>query len=150
MSKASLVHPSWYQIDKGTAFLSLQVLKDDHFHPKAIIGLARGGLVPAVIMSHLLEIKMFPVSYSSKKGNGEYKAYENVLPAFPVTWDILIVDDICDTGYTMREVNDFYREAGHVTKTATLYHKEGAVITPNFVWQSIPKDANWIEFPWEL
>lgn len=150
MSKATLAHPSWYQIDKGAAYLSLKVTQDDHFKPKAIIGLARGGLVPAVIMSHLLQVKMFPISYSSKQGNGEYKEYENVLPTFPITWDLLIVDDICDTGYTMREVDHVYRDSGHVVRTATLYYKDGAVITPDYVWQSIPKDANWIEFPWEL
>jgi hypoxanthine phosphoribosyltransferase len=149
MSKATLVHPSWNQIEKGTSFLSLKVAQGaGNFKPKAIIGLARGGLVPAVIMSHLLDVKMFPVSYSSKKG--EYKGHENILPEFPITWDILIVDDICDTGYTMKEVDKFYCLNGNVVRTAALYHKEGAVITPDYIWQSIPKDANWIEFPWEL
>lgn len=149
MSKANLVHPSWYQVDKGAAYLSLKVAQDD-FHPMAIIGLARGGLVPAVIMSHLLQVKMFPVSYSSKKGNGEYKEYENRLPTFPITWDLLIVDDICDTGYTMREVAHTYKESGHNVRTAVLYYKEGSVFLPDFIWQSLPLDANWIEFPWEL
>jgi hypoxanthine phosphoribosyltransferase len=148
--KATLVHPSWTQVEKGAAFLSIKVSQDTNYKPKAIIGLARGGLVPAVIMSHLLQVKMFPVSYSSKKGNGEYKEYENVLPEFPITWDILIVDDICDSGYTMKEVDKFYRLNGNVVRTAALYHKEGAVITPDYIWQTIPKDANWIEFPWEL
>ncbi len=146
--KATLVHPSWTNVEKGAAFLSLKV--SQHFTPKAIIGLARGGLVPAVIMSHLLEIKMFPVSYSSKNGNGEYKAYDNALPELPITWDILVVDDICDSGYTMKEVVKHYRDVGHVVKAAVLYHKDGSVYNPEFAWQRIPHDADWIEFPWEL
>lgn len=148
--KAPLVYPSWAQVEKGAAFLSVKVVQDTHIHPQAIIGLARGGLVPSVIMSHILEVKMFPVSYSSKHGNGEYKKHDNVLPSFPITWDILIVDDICDTGYTMREVDHFYRENGHVVKTATLYYKTGAVFKPNFIWQQIEADSGWITFPWEL
>jgi hypoxanthine phosphoribosyltransferase len=148
--KATLVHPSWHQVEKGAAFLSLKIAQDQTFTPTAIIGLARGGLVPAVIMSHLLNVKMFPVSYSSKRGNGEYKEHENVLPEFPITWNILIVDDICDTGYTLREVTEHYHREGHVVRAATLFYKEGAVVQPEFIWQTIPKDANWIEFPWEL
>lgn len=148
--KATLAHPTWNQIEKGTAFLAIKVSQDITFKPNAIIGLARGGLMPAVILSHLLEVKMFPVSYSSKMGQGEYKGYENTLPSFPSEWNILIVDDICDSGYTMREVNNHYRECGHVVRTATLYYKDGSVIKPDYLWQSIPKDASWIEFPWEL
>lgn len=150
MSKATLVHPSWTQIEKGAASLALQVAQRPGFVPRVIIGLARGGLVPAVIISHLLKIKMFPVSYSSKKGNGEYKEYENKLPEFPMTWDILIVDDICDTGYTMAEVSKFYASNGHNVRMAALYHKDGAIVRPDFVWQSINENSDWIEFPWEF
>lgn len=150
MSKATLTHPTWSQIEKGTTSLCLKVADNFTWRPTIIFGLARGGLVPAVIMSHMLDVKMLPISYSSKKGKGEYKQYDNSLPMFDQTRNILLVDDICDTGYTMREVHDHYVGQGHSVVTAALYYKEGAAITPDHVWQKIPHDADWIEFPWEM
>ncbi len=145
--KPILTHPSWSQIDKACALLANKVLKDG-FNPDTIVGLARGGLVPAVIMSHILEVKMFPISYSSKVGNGEYKQYENTLPYIPGK-NILLVDDIIDSGHTMQEI--YYHYYPHYTvKIASLYWKEGAAIEPHYYWQSIPKDSDWIIFSWEI
>jgi len=148
--KATLVHPSWTQVEKGAASLCLKTKSPLYPPVHLILGLARGGLVPAVIMSHMLGVKMVPVAYSSKVGKGEYKRYDNALPEVPPQSFLLIVDDICDTGYTMREVYDHYVGQGHTVTTAALYHKEGAAITPDHIWQSIPKDSDWIEFPWEM
>lgn len=147
--KPILTHPSWGQIDKACALLANKVLKDD-FEPSIIIGLARGGLIPAVIISHILEIKMFPISYSSKVGNGEYKGYQNDLPQLGQIKNVLIVDDIADTGNTLKEVVQFYKHHQHEVKSAVLYHKEGSVITPDYVWQTIPEDSDWIIFPFEI
>ena len=60
------------------------------------------------------------------------------------------VDDIADSGHTLKEVADSYLERGCIVTTAVLYSKEGSVIEPDIVWQSIPIDAPWIIFPWEL
>lgn len=154
MSKAVLTHPSWSQIEKGAYVLSMQLAQKfvipHPCGPTIIVGLARGGLVPAIIMSHILGMQMFSVSYSSKRGKGEYKLYDNILPVFPESWNLVFVDDLTDTGYTMKEISDTYEDRGHVVRTATLFHKEGAAITPDFVWQTIPSDAPWIVFPWEV
>ena len=63
---------------------------------------------------------------------------------------ILIVDDIADSGHTLKEVAESYLQHGCIVTTAVLYSKEGSAITPDIVWQSIPHDAPWIIFPWEL
>lgn len=157
--KPTLAHPSWSQIDKACAVLAGQIMRLSHFRDTkeaAIVGLARGGLVPAVIMSHILGIKLFPISYSSKAGNGEYKEYENTLPEIPFR-TLLIVDDIVDTGHTFKEVVGHYQSLKNedgITKhdvfSAALYYKQGSVFRPNYAWQDIPYDAPWIIFPWEL
>ena len=147
--KPVLAHPSWGQIDKACALLAHQVIKNPNGAPQVIVGLARGGLVPAVILSHILDVKVFPVSYSSKKGEGEYKQYENTLPLIPFK-TILLVDDIIDSGFTMKEVYDHYYAQGHNVDIACLYWKEGAAIDPEYYWQDIPRDSSWIIFPWEI
>ena len=150
--KPTLTHPSWGQIDKACAILAARVISslgEPNQSPEVVVGLARGGLVPAVIISHILGTKMFPISYSSALGNGEYKNYENELPEIPFT-RLLFIDDIIDTGHTMKEVLDYYRSMNHIVKVASLYYREGAAINPDFVWQSISAQDPWIIFPWEI
>ncbi len=150
MKQPTLFHPSWGQIDKACALLANQIIRYEGGEepPTVVVGLARGGLVPAIIISHILEIPMIPVSYSSQRGNGEYKQYANVLPEIPFN-NILVVDDIVDSGYTMKEIVEYYGE-DHYVRAAALYYKEGAQIRPTFAWQTIPADSQWIVFPWEI
>jgi hypoxanthine phosphoribosyltransferase len=146
--KPVLTHPSYNDIEKGCGLLATHIIRnlDD---PDIIVGLARGGLVPAVILSHIMNVKMIPISYSSKKGQGEYKQYENTLPLIPYK-NILIMDDIIDSGHTMKEVHDYYADLGHSVKIASLYWKEGSVIEPEYYWQYLTKDDPWIIFSWEV
>jgi hypoxanthine phosphoribosyltransferase len=144
--KPTLTHPSYHDIEKGCALLATQIIREQE--PDIIVGLARGGLIPAVILSHILGVKMIPVSYSSKKGEGEYKQYENTLPLIPEK-KILIMDDIVDSGHTMKEVYEHYFAQAHNVDMATLYWKEGSAIAPNYYWQSLKHDDPWIVFSWE-
>lgn len=145
--KPVLTHPSYNDIEKGCALLATQILRSNT-EPDIIIGLARGGLIPSVILSHIMNVKMIPVSYSSKKGQGEYKAYENILPLIPHK-KILLVDDIIDSGFTMKEVYEHYITQGHDVRIASLYWKSGAAIEPHFYWQALKIDDPWIIFSWE-
>jgi hypoxanthine phosphoribosyltransferase len=146
--RAIITHPSWHQIDKACAVLAGKINRVDH-SKSAIVGLARGGLVPSVIISHILGLKVFPISYSSKKGQGEYKDYDNVLPKIPIN-TIWLIDDIIDSGNSMKEIHDHYFKAGHNMFSASLYYKTSSIFRPNLYWQEIPAESNWICFPWEI
>ena len=56
--------------------------------------------------------------------------------------DILVVDDIADTGDTLLMAKGIIPEA----KTLTLFKKTGSKITPDYYLQSTEK---WVKFPWE-
>lgn len=84
---------------------------------KSITGIQRGGLIPAVMISHKLNIP-----YVSKTNK-----------------DTLVVDDICDTGETLkRAVGGF---------TATLHYKPTASFTPDFYAKET--GTEWLVYPWE-
>ena len=53
----------------------------------------------------------------------------------------LIVDDICDSGNSAL----CWKNKGYTI--ATMYYKQGALVTPNIWWKE--KKENWIIFPWE-
>ena len=84
---------------------------------KSITGLQRGGLIPAVMISHKLNIP-----YVDR-----------------INKDTLVVDDICDTGETLKKSIAMY--------TATLHYKPTAKLTPDFYAKEV--GTEWIVYPWE-
>jgi len=155
-------HPSWHAIQQACKDCFVPRIQELGFTPDYIVGLSRGGLIPATILSHITDIPLFPVKYSSKSGHGDNRNHDNHLPYLPAEYvsgaaesiqqpSLLIVDDISDTGNTLREVVDFYFNEGHELATAALYYKELTipVIEPDIYWRTIPEDGPWIIFPWE-
>ena len=92
----------------------------------AIGGLPRGGLVPAVMLSHKMGIPFVSQANIAK-----------------VPGNILIVDDICDSGETLKQ----FKFEKNVF-TATIHHKRSAVVEPNFFYQ-LAYENQWIVYPWE-
>ncbi len=113
-----------------------------------VVGLARGGLLPAVILSHMLKVPMISAHYSSKTGAGDNRDHSNDLPMID-NKRILLVDDICDSGNTLNEVYDIYKLLNCEVTSVVLFCKEENWSIPDFfVWQ-IPVGFGWIHFPWE-
>jgi xanthine phosphoribosyltransferase len=149
-AKHRLLSPTYDDLHYACVGIA-QYLKNNLRPINLILGLSRGGLIPAVIISHILEVPMIPVSYSSKKGMGDDKNHQNTLPELNDK-SILILDDIIDSGHTMKEVDTYYSlRSGNNVYTASLYYKERTpiVYTPTVHWITIPEDSNWVIFPWE-
>lgn len=144
----SITHPTWNDIDASINNLVAQILEGG-IQYTAIIGLSRGGLIAAVKLSHLLGIPMLPVCYSAKDGAGDDKNHSNVLPILRHE-NLLIVDDIMDSGLTMFELVDFYLNHNKIVHTAALYYKSSACLQPTFKSVTIERDSPFIYFPWEV
>lgn len=84
-----------------------------------VYGVPRGGLVLAVMVSHVAGLPMLMAPCA----------------------DCLIVDDIADTGETLAK----YAGREYI---ATLYYRRGCSYVPNF-WLKEKVDGEWIVFPWE-
>lgn len=115
-----------------------------------IVAPARGGLMFGVIASHKLNIPVYPALYSSKKGNGDDKNHANVLPDVGDVKTILLVDDIVDSGETLKEIVEHYEGLGYKVITAVFHYKEGAVFHPNLYYWRIPADSEFITYPYEV
>ena len=94
-----------------------------------VAGIPRGGLIPAVMMSHAFGIKY--ISYSSAK----------MLPE-ELRRKTIVLDDISDTGVTMAEAVKLK------FITASLCIRSGTKTVPNFCGTTIIDD-DWLVFPWE-
>lgn len=153
--KAPLIHPTYYDIQRGCSILTRHILaREDKRHNRPlqmVVALSRGGLVPGVELSHLLDLPLTPVCYSAKSGHGDNRNHLNVLPQLPITEynTIVLVDDIADSGHTLNEVQAHYSQ-NFLVETAVLYWKKSSVHTPTYYWKELEVDSPWVEFPWEL
>jgi hypoxanthine phosphoribosyltransferase len=117
------IYLSWNDIEDAVESLAHQIKQSDE-SIEAITGLPRGGLIPAVLLSHKLGLP-YVNSYN------DFDGYENVL----------VVDDICDSGETLKEHHQFFT-------TATIHYKQTAIVKPDFYYSLAPRDK-WIVYPWE-
>lgn len=151
-----LYHPTYVDIQDACEGIAKQIYVYG-IEFDSIIGVSRGGLVPANELSHRLDTPLTPVCYSSKRGHGDNRDHANKLPEFR-NQTLLIVDDICDSGYTLAELADYYTRGSdmngawcNTVYTCCIYYKKQSnpVHVTNFSWLTIPEAAPWVIFPWE-
>jgi len=120
-----------------------------------VVGLARGGLVPATVISYALDKPLLSYGISSYKGSEKTENFHIIqslnlkkLKEENSNLHILIVDDICDTGGTMDEVRNRL-SLGDISYTAAcIYTKEKHTHWLHHYGLVVPDDR-WIVFPWE-
>lgn len=117
-----------------------------------IIGLARGGWVPARILSDLLNNDdLYNMRVKFYTGIGQTGDKPVIL--HPTQYDVkgknvLLVDDIADTGQSLTLARDHLkeREAGNIY-IITLVKKPHTKIQPDLY---IEETSHWVIFPWEV
>lgn len=119
---------TWDEFDLAIDIISLEILQSGK-QIKVITGLPRGGLIPAVCLSHKLGVPYAP-----------YHLYLNDI-TIPRN-RILIVDDIVDSGDTLAQII----EGGYLT--ASIHYKLNASHVPTFYGELL-KNNDWIIYPWE-
>jgi len=143
--------PSWNQIYSSLLKLAEAVRKSG-FEPDVIVGVSRGGWIPARIMSDLLENpKLANVTAEFYVGVAETRSEPVITQpvSLPVKHKkVLVVDDVADTGESLKLVNVHLKKQGvSEIKIATIYCKPWSVTVPHYY---IEETRCWIVFPWEL
>jgi hypoxanthine phosphoribosyltransferase len=143
--------PSWNQIYVSLLKLSDAVQKSG-FKPDVIVGVSRGGLVPARIMSDLLETpKLANVAAEFYVGIEETKREPTITQPVSMSvkgMKVLVVDDLADTGESLKQVNTHLKSKGaSEVRIAAIYWKPWSVTVPHYY---IEETRCWIVFPWEL
>ena len=135
---------TWDQLHRDSKALAWRLL---HAAPwKGIVAITRGGLIPAAIVARELEcrvIETISVVTYDEQSRGEPQVMKQALAAGDGTgW--LIIDDLVDTGTTLRVVRALLPGA-HV---ATIYAKPaGRDLVDSFITE-VSQDT-WILFPWD-
>lgn len=142
--------PSWEQIYAMLLDLTRKI-RNDKFNPDIIVGVSRGGWIPARVLSDLLENpEIANVKAEFYLGVAETKREPIITQSVSVDvkdMKVLVVDDVSDTGKSLRLVKAHLLEQGaKVLKIATLYYKPCSVTMPDYYEK---KTRDWIIFPWE-
>jgi hypoxanthine phosphoribosyltransferase len=144
------VIPTWDQIYIFLLNLA-EKISEDSFKPDVIVGVSRGGWPPARVMSDLLENpEIANVKAEFYKGVAETKGEPIITQPVSVSVKnkkVLLMDDVADTGKSLRLVESHLREKGATeVKIATIYYKPWSVVVPDYYER---KTSSWVIFPWE-
>ena len=145
-------HVSWDQMHRDSRALAWRL---DGKGPeesgawRAVVGITRGGLVPAMIVARELDIRTVD-TISIKSYNHQNQGAAQVIksPQAELMGDgsgILIVDDLVDSGKTLEVVRKLYPRAHF----ATVYAKPSGKPQVDSYITEVSQDT-WIFFPWDM
>ncbi|QNA85673.1 phosphoribosyltransferase [Sphingomonas sp. So64.6b] len=127
---------------------------DAGWKPTFIIGIGRGGLVPAVFLSHATGLPMLSVDFSSQVEDFSDAPLVRLAARTRDGERLLFLDDINDTGRTIANLRRALAEAGAVPgsiRFATLMDNirsdQRVEYHAREIDRSVTKD--WFIFPWE-
>jgi hypothetical protein len=128
-----------------------QMVVDDGYEPDMVLAIARGGLLIGGAIGYALSVKnVYTMNVEFYTGVDERLEVPRILPPAPDFVDvsharILIVDDVADTGHTLRSVQAFCEGKVAEVRTGVLYEKSHSVEKCDYVWK---RTDEWINFPW--
>ncbi|MBN1236001.1 MAG: phosphoribosyltransferase [Methanotrichaceae archaeon] len=142
---------SWEEAYQLSRTLARQI-KSSGFRPHLVIAIGRGGYVPARIVCDFL---LHNLLTSIKIEHWDIAACKRPEAAvrFPLAVDvrdqsILIIDDVTDTGDTLKAALHYVNALGATeAKTGVMQHKTTSSVVPDF-YADVIKDWRWIIYPW--
>jgi len=112
-----------------------------------IVGISRGGLVPAVIISNLLGIrKVYSFGLKTYKDQEKDSAEIYQVPDLAYSNKVLLIDDISDTGDSFTIAKKLYSHKQLIT--VSVFMKEKTKFVPDIVGDTVDNNV-WVVFPWE-
>jgi uncharacterized protein len=156
------VYVSWHDVQRQVQELVRQMWLDQ-WTPDYVVGITRGGLTPANLVSQYLDCHMETLKVRLQDGNSEECESNLWMPEDALAGKkILIVDDINDSGATLNWIKQDWETStvaewtsiwNSNVRVAVLYDNEysQSQLSPNYAAETINKFENpqWIVFPWE-
>lgn len=145
-----LLHLSWREVQRLTEEVA-EMVRASGFRPDVIIAVSRGGFDPARILCDQLSVqRLASLQIEYYTGVDQRSRVPKIV--FPLNADIpdsraLVVDDVSDTGETLRAARDHVLGRGvSEVKVATLHIKPWSRFRPDYHAEEV--DA-WVVYPWE-
>lgn len=143
---------TWNDFNNDCEVLKTKIVSSDWI-PDYIVGVKRGGLIPAVVLSHKFNKPLIMMSCQLRDSSDkEVRLYE--VEEVSNDKNVLIVDDICDSGFTMSKIIiRFYTNGFGIDniKTCSLIYNTDQRFIVDYYSKEIDRQAEkrWLVFPWE-
>ena len=142
---------SWQDVYNLTLRLSEKIV-DSGFSPTVIVGIARGGWIPARILSDVLyantmwNVRIEYYTDLGRKGREPKITQPLMVPL--VGQKVLVVDEVADSGESLRyAVDHVKKQQVSEVKSAVLHLKRHSSMIPDYYMQMVEA---WTIYPWEL
>ncbi len=140
----------WRDVERYVDVLEAKITRDGYF-VDTLVGVLRGGVIVANLLSDLLDVReVYVVGCKLYMGtvSGTLKIYHDLQLAELKGRNVLLVDDVADTGSTLEAAinNVLMPRRPNMVKTATLLVKPWSRVKPDY---SVESTDAWIVFPWE-
>jgi uncharacterized protein len=141
---------TWAAFGDASTELATSIARSG-YRPGIILGIARGGLLPAAAMAYALDVKnVFMMSVEFYTGVDQRLDFPVMLPPLLNAVDIagaqlLVVDDVADTGGTLKLVKEFCAQHVADVRCAVLFEKSRSLVKCEYVWR---RTDRWVNFPW--
>ena len=154
----NIAEPSLHYLEYGDFLSSIGHLShkidEQEWRPDFVIGIGRGGLVPAVYISHHFELPMLSIDHSSKIPGFADELLAKVASMSTQGQRILFVDDINDSGGTIDYILgrlEHYACQSDNLRFAVMINNIRSKATVDFWANQIDRgeDKRWFVFPWE-
>jgi hypoxanthine phosphoribosyltransferase len=165
------IYYSWKEVQGACLDIARQI-NNSTWRPDYIVGITRGGLVPAVLLSQYLEVPMKSLDVSLRDGGDcvsncgmadDAYGYNAENDGDQVCKNILVVDDINDQGSTIAWIKQDWQSSclpddarwnhvwGHNVRFATLTNNLASKETVDYsVWEVNKAEEDcWLVYPWE-
>lgn len=130
---------------------ALLVKKVEEFDPDTLLAIARGGLTLGHFMAQAMDnrrlFSLNSIHYEQTKKLETFEIFN--IPDLQKAKKVLIIDDIIDSGETLREVMRILKQKFPQCdfRLATIFYKPTAVVKTDY---KIKKAHEWIDFFWEV
>ncbi len=142
---------TWSDIDSLTNTVAESISKKN-IKFDTIVALGRGGLIPGAILSYKLDIKNLQnLGINTRQEGGQY-VETSIYQRPTITGNVLVVDDINDSGKTFEAVNSLikteYPDIGDLMY-CSLVNRYNTKFNKNNISGKIINTSDWLVFPWD-
>jgi len=144
-----MLYVKWADVETMCTELAEEIRKSG-YKPDILIGIARGGWVPARLLSDKLphnHVASMRVEFYVEPGVTEKVPRLTQEPSVDLrAKKVLLVDDVSDTGHSLALAVRSLKGAKEI-RTATLHFKPHSIFEPDYY---VAKTDKWIVYPWEV
>lgn len=144
---ADVLELSWELFGELCRALALRVAHE--YDPEVVVGIAAAGVIPGAVIAAMLEKEFYSIKITRRHSDSGVRSRPEVLSAAPPQASgrrVLLVDEICDTGETMRLAIAAIRDVAPAElRTATSLVRRGGFRPDYFALDT----RGTVIFPWD-